>query len=102
MNQRKHGVAFREALSIFNDPYILSKLDELHSIMEDRWISLGVSELERLLIVVHTECDIDDDTEVIRLISARRVRRTLGSDPQPNSSTRIGGRYHGFFQARFN
>ena len=72
-NQKKHPIPFLEAVSIFSDPYILSKLDEEDSITEDRWISLGISELERLLIVVHTERDADSDTEVIRLISARRA-----------------------------
>jgi len=44
----------------------LSKPDELHSVEEDRWITLGMLPDMRMVVVVHTERD-----KMIRLISAR-------------------------------
>jgi uncharacterized DUF497 family protein len=45
--------------------------DEEHSADEDRWITIGLSSSD-LLLVVHTMDQIDDDLVVIRIISARR------------------------------
>jgi len=66
-NVRKHGVSFDEATTVFGDPFARTRPDPLHSVDEDRWITLGESEQGRLLVVVHT----DSDDEVIRIISAR-------------------------------
>ncbi len=68
-NQQKHRVSFSEAESAFDDAHALIFFDVEHSIDEDRWIVIGMSERERLLFVVHTH--IADDT--IRIISARRA-----------------------------
>ena len=65
-NERKHGVSFGEASTVFGDPYARTRPDPLHSFEEDRWVTLGYSEQGRLLVVVHT-----DRGEMIRLISAR-------------------------------
>lgn len=73
INQKKHKVTFNEAVGIFIDPFILSKFDADHSEAESRWISLGISEFERCLLVVHTEREIETETEIVRLISARRA-----------------------------
>ena len=72
-NWKKHQVAFQEAVTIFNDPFILSKFDNSHSDNEDRWISLGLSEVARVILVVHTQRYGDGEAEVIRLISARKA-----------------------------
>ena len=66
-NVRKHGVSFDEASTVFGDPFARTRPDPLHSVDEERWITLGESEQGRLLVVVHT----DSDDEVIRIISAR-------------------------------
>ena len=42
---RKHGVRFSEAMSVFSDPFSLSKFDEEHSGAEERWITLGLGAL---------------------------------------------------------
>ncbi|HET7231394.1 MAG TPA: BrnT family toxin [Longimicrobium sp.] len=65
-NQRKHGVSFDEAQTVFGDPFARTRPDPRHSPGEERWITLGVSEQGRLLVVVHA-----DRGEVIRIISAR-------------------------------
>ncbi len=69
-NAAKHGVAFEEARTIFNDPQLLTFEDWHHSGHEQRYLSLGISSRGRLLIAVHTEQE-----ETIRLISCRTTTR---------------------------
>lgn len=42
-NQRKHGVSFDEAKTVFNDPRSITIADEQHSDDEDRYIDVGIS-----------------------------------------------------------
>ena len=75
-NLRKHRVSFEEACTIFGDPSILTIHDDEHSDLEDRWASMGASATSRILVVIHTwpEPDEDgDEEELVRLISARRA-----------------------------
>ncbi len=67
-NQKKHGVSFEEAESVFLDERAVQFYDEEHSDKEDRYIMIGVSSHLRLLLVVHARRESDD---VIRIISAR-------------------------------
>jgi uncharacterized protein len=69
-NSDKHGVTFTEATTIFADPFLLTFVDDVHGDAEDRFISIGESEQQRLLLVIHTERNYR-----IRLISARRATR---------------------------
>ena len=69
-NYRKHGVAFEEASTCFNDTESLTIHDPDHSESEDRYVLLGMSSKARLLVVVHTERD-----DNIRLISSRPADR---------------------------
>jgi hypothetical protein len=68
LNQKKHGVSFEEAASIFNDPLSINFDDPEHSLEENRYIIIGLSNQGRYLFVSHTERD-----DKIRLISARLV-----------------------------
>ena len=52
-NQRKHGVSFEEARSVFSDEHALLIDDPEHSEDEDRFVLLGMSGALRLLIVCH-------------------------------------------------
>ena len=70
-NIKKHGVSFEEAATIFNDPRIATISDPDHSETEERFVSLGMSFIQRLLSVIHTE-----RSERIRLISARKATKT--------------------------
>ena len=70
-NLRKHGVAFQEAATIFADMFAMTYPDPDHSRDEDRFITIGLSKQNRLLIIAHTERE-----GVTRLISAREVTRT--------------------------
>ena len=71
-NQKKHGVSFEEAKTIFYDPNALLIHDSPHSDHEDRFIMLGVSHILHLLVVCH--CYRKDD-EIIRIISARKANK---------------------------
>src|ERR1022692_2581258 len=73
-NQRKHGVGFVEATTVFDDPLSIMIPDPLsimipdpdHTIDEERFVIVVMSSERSLLIVVHTIRG-----ERIRLISAR-------------------------------
>ena len=69
-NVRKHGVAFDEAVTAFEDPNGVIWPDPEHSIGEERLLLLARSEDHHLLMVVH--CERGDGLR-IRLISARRA-----------------------------
>lgn len=72
-NERKHGVTFEEAETVFLDEEALLIGDPDHSDDEDRFILLGRSARLRALVVCH--CYREKDA-VIRIISARRADRT--------------------------
>jgi len=65
-NQRKHAVGFREATTVFGDPLATTFPDSEHSIVEPRFLTIGASVSNRLLVVIHSE-----RRESIRIISAR-------------------------------
>lgn len=69
-NEKKHGVAFTEAQTVFLDQDALVIPDPDHSYTEDRFIIMGLSNKDRTLVVVHC---FRTDGEVIRIISARRA-----------------------------
>src|SRR5262245_22187973 len=73
-NLAKHGVSFEEAMTVFADPFALSRLDEDHGAGEERWITLGRAAAS-LLLVVHTHVDLSEDLVAVRIISARRPTR---------------------------
>ena len=50
-NARKHGVTFDEASTVFGDPLSLLMRDPDHSLWEDRYLVLGMSNRQRLLVV---------------------------------------------------
>lgn len=66
-NLRKHGVSFAHAEQALRDPMALTIADP-DATDEDRYITLGMDALGRLLVVVHTPRD-----ERTRLISARKA-----------------------------
>jgi len=67
-NAAKHGVSFFEAKTVFFDPWVVVKPDEVHSGGEDRWIAIGRTDRGRLAVVVCTKRG-----DRIRIISARRT-----------------------------
>ena len=71
-NLRKHGVSFEEAESVFYDDLAVQFYDESPD-DEERFILLGMSNLSRILIIVH--CERGDTNEVLRIISARKATK---------------------------
>jgi len=69
-NRRKHGISFYEATTAFYDPDALYKADPDHSIDEERFLLIGMSETMNLLVISH--CYRSEDRN-IRIISARRA-----------------------------
>ena len=67
---RKHRVSFEEATSVFGDPLSLLMTDPDHSAEEERYVLLGMSTSQRLLVVAFAE-----RPPLTRLISARRATR---------------------------
>ena len=67
-NLRKHGVSFDEAITVFYDPLSVTFDDPDHSVGEPRFITIGYSARDRLLLVAHTKRGA-----VVRIISARRA-----------------------------
>lgn len=70
-NTRKHRVTFEEAATVFGDPLALTFLDPDHSFEEQRYLTFGISNAGRLLVVSHTE-----RRRTLRIISARRAVRS--------------------------
>ena len=66
----KHGLTFDEASTVFGDPLGLLMPDPDHSEGEERYLLLGMSTQQRLLVVAFAE-----RPPRTRLISARQATR---------------------------
>ena len=75
LNLRRHRVPFDEAVTVFYDPLAATFDDPDHSVGERRFITVGYSSHERLLVVVHVERG--DNLRIIsaRLATARERKR---------------------------
>ena len=69
-NQKKHGVSFDEARTVFFDERAKLIDDPDHSESEDRFVLLGLSGTLRVILVCHC---YRDEGNVIRIISARKA-----------------------------
>jgi len=69
-NLTKHRVDFADATAVLEDPRGLTR-DDTHP-REERFVTLGLDALGRLLVV----CWTPRGKDTIRLISARRATRT--------------------------
>lgn len=67
-NLKKHEVSFDEAKTVFDDPLFVIFADPDHSVEENRFIIMGESNQNRLLVVSYTE-----RLPKTRLISARKA-----------------------------
>jgi uncharacterized DUF497 family protein len=78
-NLLKHGIDFADAATVLDDDRGVTMRDELSS-DEDRYVTLGMDALGRLLVVVYTWRG-----DTVRLISARQAtpqeRRQYGATP---------------------
>jgi uncharacterized DUF497 family protein len=69
-NFNKHKVTFTEAATVFGDTLSITIYDPDHSKDEERYITIGWSNHDRLLMVSHT-----DRGDYIRIISARELTK---------------------------
>lgn len=69
-NLRKHGVSFEEAATVFGDSLSITIGDPSHSVDEERFITVGLSEAGRVVVVAHA-----DRGDTLRIISARKATR---------------------------
>lgn len=72
-NFRKHGIRFEIAARVFDDPFHLSKQDRCEK-GEYRWQTIGNLLGQVIILVAHT-VRYEQDTEIIRMISARPATR---------------------------
>jgi uncharacterized protein len=81
-NLRKHGVAFADAIAVFDDGHAIT--DPAKSVGEERRKTTGHADEYALLTVIHTTRRVGD-VVFVRLISARpasrRERRDYGNRP---------------------
>ena len=64
-NLEKHGVSFEEASTVFGDSLAATMLDPRHSAEEARFVTIGQSAAQRLVVVAHV-----DRGDRVRIISA--------------------------------
>jgi uncharacterized DUF497 family protein len=69
-NLANHGIDFREAATVFDDPLSTTFPDDEHSDSERRFVTVGLSAWGQVLVVVHTET-----SDQMRIISAREATR---------------------------
>ena len=67
-NLRKHGIDFADAVLVFSDDLAITVSDDRFN--EERFITIGIDALDRVLVVVYTYRGTK-----IRLISARSATR---------------------------
>jgi uncharacterized protein len=72
-NQKKHGLSFEEAKTVFYDDNARLILDQAHSEEENRFILLGLSSQLKILVVCHC---YRENEQIIRIISARKATKT--------------------------
>lgn len=72
LNKRKHDISFEEAREIFNDPLHIAILDERFNYFEERWITIGQTSKNQVVVAANMYID-DDGKEIIRIISARKA-----------------------------
>ena len=77
INRAKHKVSFADALGVFEDPRAIT-IDDPH-LDEDRYVTIGLDPLGRLLVVSWTSRNSE-----IRLISARLAMRRERLDYERN------------------
>jgi uncharacterized DUF497 family protein len=80
-NLRKHGVSFDEAVTALGDPLSILLPDPDHSVGEERYLVLGMSTQNRLLVVAFVE-----RPPRTRIISARLATRRERHDYEEKST----------------
>lgn len=74
-NFRKHGISFEHAAELLLDPLAISVLDQEHSEVEERWVTIGQDSRGRALVLIHTFSQVSADESKVRIISARKATK---------------------------
>ena len=74
-NFRKHGISFTEGESVLYDLFSLTIPDPDHSIEEQRFIDIGESNKNRILVVIYTERE--DRIRIISVPKATSAERKM-------------------------
>ncbi len=69
-NEQKHNLTFHEGATVFGDPLAKTFSDPDHSEDEERYLTFGLSRLNRLVVISHTQ-----RAGKTRIISARLMTR---------------------------
>ena len=72
INKRKHGLSFEDAMEVFYDINAVLFDDPDHSVGEERFLIIGMTDSRKICIVSH--CYRDNDN-IIRIISAREATK---------------------------
>jgi len=70
INNKKHGVFFDEAATVFEDTLSIPHSDPDHSIQAERFVMIGLSNKHQVLVVSHLYRG-----ETVRIISARSATK---------------------------
>jgi len=70
-NIKKHGIGFWEAVTVFRDPLAITIHDPDHSRDEDRFLTVGMTSRNRIVVTAFTERG-----PCIRVISCREVSKS--------------------------
>jgi len=70
-NILKHGIDFRAAVRVFDDPHFIASEDDRHAYGEVRYQIIGAVDPHGVLLVVYTE----RYENTIRIISARKANK---------------------------
>jgi hypothetical protein len=79
-NMQKHGVDFREAQEIFDDPFHFSIMDTRFKYFKERWITIGRTKNGLTIVVGHLYLFDEKGKETVRLITARKATRKERED----------------------
>lgn len=71
LNRAKHGIDFRTASLVWDDPYHRIVFDRVES-GEERWWAVGRAASIVIVVVVHAYPAADDD-HTVRIIGARKA-----------------------------
>ncbi len=71
-NRKKHHIWFEEARSVYDDINGRLFSDSENSDYEDRFVLVGYSSANKLLVIVHC---VRDPGSIIRIISARKATK---------------------------
>ena len=74
LNRAKHKISFAQACFVFTDKFALTLYDCKHSQNEERWITLGMTNNNLILVVAHTY-RTSLGIEYVRIISARKATK---------------------------